>query len=257
MAFLVDTHAHLYADQFKSDRNEMMERAIDEGIRHIFLPNIDETSITGMMDLEAQFPDICHAMMGLHPCSVKENYIEVLAMMEKWFHERPFCAVGEIGLDYYWSTDFIENQKDAFRVQCRWAKELDIPVVIHARDSLNDIIDIVAEEKTENFRGIFHCFGGSLEQAEKIIDLGFLMGLGGVLTFKKANLGEVIQHIDMKHLVLETDAPYLSPAPFRGKRNESAYIPVIARKLAEIKGISMDQVAEITSKNALGIFGVN
>jgi TatD DNase family protein len=257
MAFLVDTHAHLYADQFKSDRNEMMQRAIDKGIQHIFLPNIDETSIPGMMDLEAQFPDLCHAMMGLHPCSVKENYKDILSMMEEWFHKRPFCAVGEIGLDYYWSKDFIENQKDAFRVQCRWAKELDIPVVIHARDSLDDIIDIVTEEKTENFRGIFHCFGGSLEQAEKIIDLGFMMGLGGVLTFKKANLGAVIQHIDMKHLVLETDAPYLSPAPFRGKRNESAYVHIVAQKLAGIKGLSIDQVAEITSKNALGLFGVD
>ena len=255
MNFLIDTHAHLYASQFDNDRDEVIQRALDNGIQHFFLPNIDESSIDGMLALEAQYPDHCHAMMGLHPCSVDANYKTVLSKMEEWFDKRPFCAVGEIGLDYYWSKEFVKEQKDAFRIQCRWAKELDLPIVIHARDSLDDLIEIVAEEKTDNFRGIFHCFGGSLEQAQKIIDLGFWMGLGGVLTFKKANLGAVIQHIDLKHLVLETDAPYLSPTPYRGKRNESAYVQYVAEKLADVKGISVKEVAEATSQNALEIFG--
>lgn len=253
---LIDTHAHLYATQFDEDRDEMIQRAFDNNIQHLFLPNIDEASIDGMLALEKQYPDNCHAMMGLHPCSVAANYKQVLAKMEEWFTKRPFCAVGEIGLDYYWSKEFVAEQKDAFRIQCRWAKELDIPIVIHARDSLDDLIEIVAEEKTANFRGIFHCFGGSIEQANKIIDLGFLMGLGGVLTFKKANLGAIVEQIDLKHLVLETDAPYLTPTPYRGKRNESAYIQIIAEKLAEVKGISLDEVAQTTSKNALDLFGV-
>jgi len=253
---LVDTHAHLYADQFDKDRDDVIQRGIDNGVQHFFLPNIDEASIPGMLDLEAQYPDRCHPMMGLHPCSVATDYKDVLEKMEAWFEKRSFCAVGEIGLDYYWSKEFIKEQKDAFRIQCRWAKELDVPIVIHARDSMDDLIQIVAEEKTDNFRGIFHCFGGSLEQANRIIDLGFLMGLGGVLTFKKANLGAVIEHIDMEHLVLETDAPYLAPTPYRGKRNESSYVKLVAEKLAEVKGLSLDEVASMTSQNALKIFGI-
>lgn len=253
---LIDTHAHLYASQFEEDRTKMIQRAFDNGIEHLFLPNIDADSIPGMLELEKAYPNQCHAMMGLHPCSVDANYKETLAMMEKWFEERPFCAVGEIGLDYYWSKEFVSEQKDAFRTQCRWAKELDIPIVIHARDSLDDLIEIVREEKTDNFRGIFHCFGGSIEQANQIIELGFLMGLGGVLTFKKANIGEVVEQIDLKHLVLETDAPYLTPTPHRGKRNESAYIRLIAEKLAEVKGISVEEVGKVTSATALDLFGV-
>lgn len=257
MAFLIDTHAHLYAEQFDEDRTEMMQRAFDNGIQHIFLPNIDEASIPGMLDLEAAYPNQCHAMMGLHPCSVDANYKQVLDGMRQWFDKRSFCAVGEIGLDYYWSKEFVKEQKDAFRIQCRWAKELDIPIIIHARDSLDDLIEIVREEKTDNFRGIFHCFGGTLEQANQIVELGFIMGLGGVLTFKKANLGAVIEHVGLEHLVLETDAPYLTPKPYRGKRNESAYVRYVAEKLAEVKGISVDEVAETTSANALKLFGMN
>jgi TatD DNase family protein len=254
---LIDSHAHLYANQFDEDRAAMMQRAIDNGIQHFFLPNIDEASIPGMLELETQYPNQCHAMMGLHPCSVDANYKQVLSNMEKWFAQRPFCAVGEIGLDYYWSTDFVKEQKDAFQIQCRWAKELDIPIVIHARDSLDDLIQLVGEEKMDNFRGIFHCFGGSIEQANQIIDLGFLMGIGGVLTFKKANLDVILEEIDLKHLVLETDAPYLAPHPYRGKRNESSYIKLIAEKLAEVKGLSLDEVAKVTSANALKLFGVS
>jgi len=253
---LIDTHAHLYSTEFDQDRPAMMQRAIDNGIQHFFLPNVDAVSIPKMLELEAQYPEKCHAMMGLHPCSVDANYKAVLAEMEKMLAQRPFCAIGEIGLDYYWSLDFVKEQKDAFRIQCQWAKELDIPIVIHARDSLDDLIQMVGEEKTDNFRGIFHCFGGSLKQAQKIIDLGFLMGLGGVLTFKKANLDVIVQNIDLQFLVLETDAPYLAPVPYRGKRNESAYIRIVAEKLAEIKGLSVEEVGEITSQNALKLFAI-
>lgn len=253
---LVDTHAHLYADQFNEDRNAMIQRAFDAGVQHLFLPNIDEASIEGMLALEAAYPDHCYAMMGLHPCSVGADYKAVLSRMEAWLERRPFCAVGEIGLDYYWSKEFVAEQKDAFRVQSRWAKDLDVPIVIHARDSLDDLIQLVEEEKTDNFRGVFHCFGGSLEQAQKIIDLGFMLGLGGVLTFKKANLGAVIEHIDLKHLVLETDAPYLAPTPYRGKRNESAYVALVAEKLAEVQGCSVEEIAAATSANALKLFSI-
>ncbi|MGH1338128.1 MAG: TatD family hydrolase [Aureispira sp.] len=250
----IDTHAHLYASQFDNDRTTVVERAVEKGVEQFFLPNIDLESIEPMLALEAQFPERCHAMMGLHPCSVDANYKQALATIEEWLGKRPFCAVGEIGLDYYWSKEFVEEQKDAFRIQCRWAKELDVPIVIHARDSIDDLIALVREEKTDNFRGIFHCFGGSPEQAQQITDLGFLLGLGGVLTFKKARLDEVVAPIDLKHLVLETDAPYLSPTPYRGKRNESAYIPIIAQKLAEAKGLPIETIAAATTENALALF---
>jgi len=253
---LVDTHAHLYVSKFKNDRAETVQRAFDNDIKYLFLPNIDRASIPDMLELEANYPDQCFAMMGLHPCSVGENYKKDLMLMEKWLEKRHFCAVGEIGLDYYWSRDFVKEQKDAFRIQCRWAKERDIPIVIHARDSIDDLIEIVAEEKTDNFRGIFHCFGGTLEQANRIKDLGFLMGIGGVLTYKKSGLSEVVKDIDLQHLVLETDAPYLTPVPHRGKRNESSYIKIIAEALAKAKGVSLEEVAAATTKNALAIFGV-
>jgi TatD DNase family protein len=251
----VDTHAHLYASQFDEDRTAMIERAVEKGVEHFFLPNIDLASIEPMLALEEQFPERCHAMMGLHPCSVDADYKKVLDTIEGWLQKRSFCAVGEIGLDYYWSKDFVKEQQDAFRIQCRWAKELDLPIVIHARDSIDDLIALVREEKTDNFRGIFHCFGGSPEQAQQITDLGFLLGLGGVLTFKKARLDAVIEPIDLKHLVLETDAPYLSPTPYRGKRNESGYIPIIAQKLAEVKDLPIEKIAAATTQNALTLFG--
>jgi TatD DNase family protein len=194
-------------------------------------------------------------MMGLHPCSVEGDYKTVLAEIERHLFARKFVAVGEIGLDYYWSKEFIEEQKDAFRIQCRWAIELDIPIIIHARESLDDLIQIVREEKKdEKLRGIFHCFGGTLEQARQIIELGFWMGIGGVLTYKKSGLDEIVKDIPLEWLVLETDAPYLTPVPHRGKRNESGYLRFVAEKLAEIKGISLEQLAKITSENAHKIF---
>lgn len=253
---LIDTHAHLYAKEFDFDRDAMISRAISQGVEKFYLPNVDLESIPRMLELEAKYPERCFAMMGLHPCSVEADYKTVLSEIEKQLFARKFVAVGEIGLDYYWSKDFIAAQKDAFRTQCRWAIDLNIPIIIHARESMDDLIQIVKEEKKdERLRGIFHCFGGTLEQAQQIIDLGFWMGIGGVLSYKKSGLDEIVKDIPLEWLVLETDAPYLTPVPHRGKRNESAYLYHIAERLADIKGISLDQLAVITSENALKIFG--
>jgi len=251
---LIDTHAHLYAKQFDEDREDMLNRAQKVGIQRFYLPNIDSSSIEAMLELETTHPDKCFAMMGLHPCSVKENYEDELAIVEQWLGRRSFCAVGEIGIDLYWDKTLLEEQKDAFRRQIAWAKDLRVPIVIHARDALDIIIKIVQEEKDERLQGIFHCFGGTLEQAQAIMDLEFYMGLGGVLTYKKAALDEVVNNIPLEHLVLETDAPYLAPTPKRGKRNESAYMSFIAQKLADIKKMPLDEIAKITTKNALKVF---
>ncbi len=253
---LIDTHAHLYAKEFDFDRDAMISRAISQGVEKFYLPNVDLESIPRMLELEAKYPERCFAMMGLHPCSVEADYKTVLSEIEKQLFARKFVAVGEIGLDYYWSKDFIAAQKDAFRTQCRWAIDLNIPIIIHARESMDDLIQIVKEEKKdERLRGIFHCFGGTLEQAQQIIDLGFWMGIGGVLSYKKSGLDEIVKDIPLEWLVLETDAPYLTPVPHRGKRNESAYLYHIAERLAEIKGISLEQLGDITTANALKIFG--
>lgn len=254
---LTDTHAHLYAKQFNEDREAMLQRANKQGITRFYLPNIDKKSIAGMLELEAAHPEQCFAMMGIHPCSIKANYEEELAAAEEWLGKRSFCAVGEIGIDLYWDKTFLEEQKKAFITQLNWAKELRVPIVIHARESLDILIDLVRQEKDERLQGIFHCFGGTLEQAQAIMDLEFYMGLGGVLTYKKANLGAVVKDIPLEHLVLETDAPYLSPVPHRGKRNESAYINIVAKRLAEVKETSLEEIAETTTNNALSIFGHN
>lgn len=251
---LIDTHTHLYVPQFDEDREEMLQRAINNGVERFYLPNIDSTSIEAMLDLEAKHPQNCFAMMGLHPCSVKENYQEELAIVKSWLDKRPFAAVGEIGLDLHWDTTFFEQQKEAFRTQIRWAKDLEIPIVIHSRKSTKEAIEIVREEKDERLTGIFHCFGDGLEEAKEIIDLGFYLGIGGVLTFKKSGLDKTLKELDLQHIVLETDSPYLAPTPYRGKRNESAYVRIIAQKLADVKGVSLESVCEITSKNALSVF---
>jgi TatD DNase family protein len=253
---LIDTHAHLYAKEFDFDRDAMISRAISQGVEKFYLPNVDLESIPRMLELEAKYPERCFAMMGLHPCSVEADYKTVLSEIEKQLYARKFVAVGEIGLDYYWSKEFVAAQKDAFRIQCRWAIDLNIPIIIHARESMDDLIQIVKEEKKdERLRGIFHCFGGTLEQAQQIIDLGFWMGIGGVLTYKKSGLDEIVKDIPLEWLVLETDAPYLTPVPHRGKRNESGYLRFVAERLAEIKGISLEQLGYITTANALKIFG--
>ncbi|MFK7774557.1 MAG: TatD family hydrolase [Saprospiraceae bacterium] len=252
---LVDTHTHIYLDQFDEDRAEMMQRAKDNGIEKFYLPNIDSTSIDAMLALEKSNPETCIAMMGLHPCSVKENYQEELAIVKNWLDKRYFCAIGEIGIDLHWDTSTFEIQKEAFRTQINWAKEFDIPIVIHSRKSTQEVIDVLREEKDDRLRGIFHCFGGSVEEANAIIDLGFYLGIGGVVTFKKAGLDKTMEEVPLKNVVLETDSPYLAPTPYRGKRNESGYVKLVAEKLAMIKNMNLEEVAKITSKNALDVFG--
>ncbi len=252
---LVDTHTHLYAKAFNGDRDAMIQRAIEQGVEQFFLPNIDGESIEGMLALEAAYPNRCFAMMGLHPCSVKENFKEELATVRQWLDRRKFCAVGEIGIDLYWDKTFFEQQKEAFLTQIQWAIEFDIPIVIHSRESTDIIIEMLKKAKDNRLRGIFHCFGGTEEQAKAIIDLGFLLGIGGVLTYKNSGLGQALQEIDLQHIVLETDAPYLAPVPYRGKRNESAYVRAVAEKLAEVKGVTLEAVAKATTQNAERVFG--
>lgn len=252
---LIDTHAHLYLEQFDEDRDEMLQRAKQQGVGKFYLPNIDSSSVERMLSMEAQYPGECFAMMGLHPCSVKEDYKKELSIVEKWLDERPFAAVGEIGTDLYWDKAYIEEQKTVFQIQAGWAKALKLPIVIHCRDSIDLTIELVQQAQDGRLKGIFHCFGGTLEQAKAIIDLGFYLGIGGVLTYKKSGLDTVLQQIPMEHLVLETDSPYLAPVPFRGKRNESAYIRHIAEKLAEVKSTSVEEVERGTTENAGKIFG--
>ncbi|PHN02097.1 hydrolase TatD [Flavilitoribacter nigricans DSM 23189 = NBRC 102662] len=251
---MIDTHAHLYSKKFESDRSEMIERAVAQGVEQFYLPNIDSSSIEGMLELESTYPNRCFAMMGLHPCSVQENYEEELAIVRSWLDKRSFCAIGEIGIDLYWDKSTLPIQEKAFKTQIDWALEFDVPIVIHARESTEEILAILETIEDERLRGIFHCFTGDAGQAQRAIDLGFHLGIGGVLTFKNAGLDKTIADIDLKHLVLETDAPYLAPVPKRGKRNESAYVYFVAEKLSEIKSISLEEIAKVTTANAEKIF---
>jgi len=253
----IDTHTHLYAKQFDEDRKEMITRAISEGVETFFLPNIDQESIPGMLSLEQEYPGRCHAMMGLHPCSVDEKVEEALKHVKSHLDQRSFVAIGEIGIDLYWEKKFIAQQEMAFRQQIQWAKEADVPIVIHCRDATEEVLEILRDCKDEKLRGIFHCFGGSVSEAEQIIELDFLLGIGGVLTFKKAGLDKTLEEIALENVVLETDSPYLAPAPYRGKRNESSYVKLVAKKLAEVKGVSIEQIAKITTENAMRIFQMN
>ncbi len=256
MLKFIDTHTHLYASEFANDRKEIIEKATHNGIEHLFLPNIDVHSIQPMLDLCWDYPQHCFPMMGLHPCSVDEHTDAHLFQIQKWFKKRKFYAVGEIGLDYYWSTEFKEQQIKAFRMQIQWAIQMDLPIVIHSRNSNEDVIAILEEMKHPKLRGIFHCFGGNAAQAETVTQLGFLLGIGGVLTFKNGGLDVAIAQIGLEHLVLETDSPYLAPVPYRGKRNESFYLIEVAKKLAELKQCGLAQVAEITTANAKRVFNI-
>ena len=253
---LIDTHTHLFAEEFDSDRTETVQRALSAGVKKFFLPNINSSSIPALLALEKQFAENCFAMMGLHPCSVNETYEKELATVEDWLSKRKFSALGEIGMDYHWDKTFIPQQKNAFARQIDLAKHYNLPIVIHQRECFDDVFEIVRSKNDKNLQGIFHCFSGSLEQASKIISLGgFKMGIGGVVTYKNSGIAEVLKQIDLRHLVLETDSPYLTPIPHRGKRNESSYIAFVAQKIADIKGISVEELAEITTKNAEEIFG--
>ena len=251
---MIDTHTHLYAEQFDEDRAAMIQRAKEVGVKKVFLPNIDSSSIEGMLQLEKEYPDFCYPMMGLHPTSVKADYKEELAIVKKHLFERAFVAVGEIGVDLYWDKTFKEQQIEAFLAQAKWAEELDIPIIIHARNSLDILIELVKGIKSPKVRGIFHCFTGSAVQARRIVDLGFLLGIGGVLTFKNAKLRDEIKEIPLESLVLETDSPYLTPHPFRGKRNESSYVKYVLEHLAATRGLAPKKVEEQTTKNAEKLF---
>lgn len=254
---MIETHTHLYAKQFDDDRDATMQRAFDAGVEEIYLPAIDSETHAAMLDLEAAYPDRVHAMMGLHPCSVKENYEEELAIVKEYLDARPFCAVGEIGIDLYWDKSTFAIQKDAFRRQTEWAKDLDIPIVIHSRESIDEVTEMLDDLKSDKLRGIFHCFTGNAEQGRRIIDLGFYLGIGGVVTFKNAGLDKTVAELPLTSLVLETDAPYLSPVPYRGKRNETSYLRLIAEKIAAVQGVSFAEVEQVTTENAKKVFGAH
>jgi len=253
----IDTHAHLYAPEFDADRAQILQRALEAGVEIMLLPNIDEESVKPMHQICAAYPQQCYPMMGLHPSSVKENYEAVLAHFKSLLDQNPYIAVGEIGIDLYWDQSFVEQQKLAFKEQLRWAEQKQLPVVIHSREAHEVIIQCIDELNISTLRGVFHCFTGSLQEAQQIVDRGFKLGIGGVLTFKNSKLHEVIAQMDVSHLLLETDAPYLSPAPHRGQRNESAYIPLVAQRLAEIKGLKPEILAAQLWENTHQLFNLN
>ena len=252
----IDTHAHLYSSPIKENIEGIMKNAKDNGINTIIMPAIDSSTLASMLEVEAAYPKNCMAMIGLHPCSVKENVLEELAVVEQQLQKRKFIAIGEIGLDFYWDKTFTSQQQDAFTTQMQWALEYKSPIAIHTRNAMGETIEAVKPFAKKGLRGIFHCFSGSKESAQQIIDMGFHLGLGGVLTYKNAGVAEAIKDIPMEWLVLETDAPYLSPVPYRGKSNEPSYMIQVAMKLAEIKNIPLHEVAQMTTKNAQGVFGI-
>ena len=253
---LTDTHTHLYSEQFDDDRNEVVQKAIENGVSRFFVPAIDSTYYNAMFDLEKQFSENVFLMAGLHPTHVKENVKEELEIVQSMLQKRKFYAVGEIGIDLYWDKSFLQQQQDAFKLQIEWAKELSLPIVIHCRDAFNEIFEILEEVKEDSLYGIFHCFTGNLEQAKKAISYNMKLGIGGVVTFKNGKIDQFLNKIPLKHIVLETDAPYLAPTPYRGKRNESSYILNVVEKLVDIYSLTANEIAEITTKNSKDIFGI-
>jgi TatD DNase family protein len=252
--FWTDSHSHLYVEAFHQDRHEAMARCQEAGVAHIYLPNIDHRSIEAMLELEMAYPSQAFACMGLHPCSVKKDFEKELYLVESWLGKRSFAAIGEMGLDLYWDKSFVEEQKEAFRIQATWAKQYRLPLIIHSREATDEAIALIEALQDEHLRGVFHCFTGTLQQAEQIIALGFMLGIGGVATYKKGGLDQVLPFVEMQHLVLETDSPYLPPVPHRGKRNESAYLPLVGQAVAHMKGLSIEEVRQQSSANAQRLF---
>ena len=253
---ITDTHTHLYVEQFDADREAMILRAKSVGVSRFFIPAIDSSYHKRMFDLEKYHPYEVFLMMGVHPTSVKTNYKEELAKVKEWIDQRDFYAIGEIGIDLYWDTSFLKEQQDAFRIQIQWAKEKKWPIVIHCREAFDEIFEILEQEVDDDLRGIFHCFTGNLEQAEKAISFNMKLGIGGVVTFKNGKIDQFLNQISLEHIVLETDSPYLAPKPYRGKRNESSYIRYIIDTLATIYGKDFDEIAQITTQNSKDIFGI-
>lgn len=253
---LIDTHAHLYAEEFDSDRFDMIDRAIRQGITKMVLPNIDEGSIAGMLNLSDHYPNNCFPLMGIHPTSVTTEYISQISIVEKWLSKREFKGIGEIGIDLYWDKTYLKEQKDAFRIQLKIAKSGKLPVVIHVRNSFDEVLQIVEEEQDGLLKGVFHCFSGDANDARKVFGLGFHIGIGGVVTFKNTNLREVLMETGLDYVVLETDSPYLAPVPYRGKRNESSYLTMVAARVAEATGLPENEVAKITTQNAERLFEI-
>ncbi len=253
---ITDTHTHLYSEAFDEDRDAMMQRALDLGVSRFFVPAIDSTYTESMYKLESNYPENVHLMMGLHPTHVKENYKEELAHVEEELSKRSFVAIGEIGIDLYWDKSTLPIQQEAFRHQIRLAKKHKLPIVIHCRESFDEIFEILEEEKGEDLFGIFHCFTGTIEQAHKAISYNMKLGIGGVVTFKNGKIDKFLDQIDLKHLVLETDSPYLAPVPYRGKRNESSYVINVLEKLSYIYGVSTKEIAEITTANSEAVFNI-
>ncbi|MCZ8196156.1 MAG: TatD family hydrolase [Flavobacterium sp.] len=251
-----DTHTHLYSEEFDQDRNEMIQRAIDAGVSRFFVPSIDSNYTQKMYELEKQFPENIFLMMGLHPTYVKENYLEELAHVETELSKRKFQAIGEIGVDLFWDKTFLKQQQHAFQHQIQLAKKYNLGINIHCRDAFYETFEVLESEKTADLFGIFHCFTGDLAQAEKAISLGMKLGIGGVATFKNGKIDQFLNQIDLKHIVLETDSPYLAPVPYRGKRNESSYVTLVAQKLAEIYNLSIEEIAQITTENSKAVFGI-
>jgi len=251
---LIDTHTHLYAEEFNADINSVIERAANEGVEKFYLPAIDMSVNNDLLDLEKKFPGKMFAMAGLHPCSVKENFKEEIQYITKQLEGRKFAAIGETGLDFYWDTTYKKQQYESLRIHAQWAIEYKRPLVLHTRNAMQETIGVVREFAGKNLFGIFHCFSGTIQNAKDIIDLGFLLGIGGVLTFKNSGLDQVVKEIELQHLVLETDSPYLAPVPYRGKRNESSYLKYIVQKLADIKALPVGEVASKTTNNAEKIF---
>jgi len=252
----IDSHAHIYAEAFAPNRNEAIQKAKESGVKQILMPNIDHTSIDVMLRTEQDHPETCLAMMGLHPCSVQKHFEQQLYELENWLSKRPFIAIGETGIDLYWDKTFLAQQQEALRIQVRWAKQYQIPIVLHTRDAFAEVYDIIEQEQDGTLTGVFHCFSGTPEEAEKVIRIGFYMGIGGVVTFKNGGLDKIIPDISLDHVLLETDCPYLAPVPYRGKRNEPAYLPIIAQRMVELKKDNLTNIAQKTSANTQKLFNL-
>ncbi|MFN8415402.1 MAG: TatD family hydrolase [Cytophagaceae bacterium] len=251
---IIDTHIHLYAEEYGAERDTLIERAIEQGVGRFYIPNVDVASIDGVWDVVARFPQQAVPMMGIHPCYVKEDYKEQLQRIEQELDKPEVKAVGEIGLDLYWDKTHIELQKEALAIQCRWALDRDLPVIIHSRDAFNESFELMESFMAKGLRGVFHCFGGTVEEAAKLWQYGFYVGIGGVSTFKKAGMDAVLPHVPLEQIVLETDGPYLAPVPHRGKRNDPEFLTIVAAHVAELKGLTYGELATATSSNAEKLF---